>query len=74
MNQIDNTKKEIATTIYWGAGIIVAIILQTIVVAWYFAQQDATIRLHTQEIAKMINGQVPSAFEHSWKALMNKET
>ena len=48
-------KKEIATTVRWGIGIIVAIIMQTITVAWYFAQQDATIQQHTSAISKLEN-------------------
>lgn len=35
---------------------IIAIILQTVTVAWYFAQQDATIRQHGIEIAKLQSG------------------
>ena len=49
-------KKEIATTVRWGIGIILAIILQTITVAWYFAQQDATIQQHSLAISKLESG------------------
>ena len=39
-----------------GLGIICAIVLQTVAVAWYFAQQDATIRQHSEAIAKLESG------------------
>jgi len=51
-----NTKKEIATTVRWGIGILLAIIGQTVTVAWFFAQQDATIQQHALAIAKLESG------------------
>lgn len=52
----DFEKKEITTTIRWALYIIIAIVLQTIAVAWYFAQQDATIRQHSLAISKLESG------------------
>lgn len=52
----DFQKKEIATTVRWGIGIILAIVVQTITVAWYFAKQDATIQQHSISIQKLENG------------------
>ena len=51
-----NTKKEIATTVRWGVGIILTIVMQTLTVAWYFAQQDSTIQQHSLAISKLENG------------------
>lgn len=52
----DESKKEVNTTIRWGAGIIITIILQTFGVIWYFAQMDALLNQHTTDITDLQNG------------------
>lgn len=56
MTNSDTSRKEIATTVRWGVGIIIAIISQTVIIAWYFAQQDSTLRQHTIAISKLESG------------------
>lgn len=56
MTNSETSRKEIAATVRWGVGIIIAIITQTVVIAWYFAQQDATLRQHGMAIAKLESG------------------
>lgn len=45
-----NTKKEIATTVRWGVGIILAIFIQSLGFAWYAAQVVAEVSQNTSDI------------------------
>lgn len=51
-----DAKKEISTTVRWGVGIILTILVQTIGFVWYLSQRDALLDQHTQDIAELQSG------------------
>jgi len=52
----ENSKKEVATTVRWGVGIILTIFIQTMTFVWYFAQIDSLVKQHTVQILELKNG------------------
>lgn len=56
MTQSEVQKKEIATTIRWGIGIILTILCQSAAFVWYIAHLDSVVTQHTEAIAKLESG------------------
>lgn len=49
----DIQKKEIATTVRWGAGIIVAIFIQSLGFAWYASQVVSEVNQNSRDIQEL---------------------